>query len=216
MKQTIESFDSKIKVFEAKRAEINADIAELSRKEASLAQECKAAVEAGDVETYIQKNREKDDVTAALFVKRSFLDKMGKAVSEADAKEAWASYVTNYNKEMLKALEDFEKAKATLLTMYKNLADYQAAALKVRNHLNEYAGVANPDRSFPMQFIPCLSGVDGPGKLSKGNLNASDPDLLYYIANKEKAAGKSIFLNPNTAEAIDVNYVSTVVVQHKA
>lgn len=215
MKMTIESFEAKQKQFEAKRKEISDSIADLSKQEAALAEECKAAVEAGDVDTYIKKNREKEDVSSALFVKRSFLDKMGKAVTEADAKEAWANYVEGYNKDIQKALADYEKTRSDLLRKYKDLVEKQAAALKVRDHLNESVGLANPDRSFPMMFIPCLMAND-PGSLSKGRMNAHDPDLLYYIACKERAAGSNLLLAPDIPETKDTNKVFDVVARHRA
>lgn len=214
MKMTIESYEEKVKQFEAKRKQINDEIAELAKKEAALLEDCKAAVAAGDVDTYIKLNRQKEDVSAALFVKRSFLDNMGKAATPEEAKEAWTSFVSGYDKEMKKALEDFEATKRNLLSKYKALAEKQAAALKIRDGLNESAGL--PEKSFPMTFIPCLQGINALGQLKKGNIASFDPDLLYYMACREREAGTSLLLNPDSAEAKDTEAVFSVVVRHKA
>ena len=213
MKMTVESFDAKVKQFENKRKQISEDIAELSRKEAALSEECKTAVAAGDVDTYIKLNRQNEAIASALFVKRSFLDNMGKAATPEEAKEAWSSYVSGYDKDMKKAVEDFEAAKRTLISKYESLVKKQSEALKVRDRLNESVGLS--ERSYPMTFIPCLAG-DAPGQLQKGMLNARDPDLLYYMASKERESGTSFFLNPNSEVKRETDEVFNVVVRHSA
>lgn len=214
MKMTVESFDAKVKQFENKRKQINDDISELTQKEATLIEECKAAVAAGDVDTYIRKNRQKEEVSAALFVKRTFLDNMGKAATPEEAKEAWSSYVSGYDKEMNKAIEDFEAAKRALISKYENLVKKQLAALKVRDRLNESAGL--PESSYPMTYIRCLGGDSMIGLISKGDWRTKDPDLVYYAAIKELEAGASIRLNPNTPEALEVEEAFNIVVRHVA
>lgn len=214
MKMTVESFDAKVKQFENKRKQISDDIAELAKKEASLSDECKAAVAAGDVDSYIKLNRQKEDVASALFVKRTFLDNMGKAATPEEAKEAWSSYVSGYDKDMQKAIADFEAAKKSLISKYENLIKKQSEALKVRDRLNESAGL--PESSYPMPYIRCLGGDSMIGLISKGDWRTKDPDLVYYAANKELAAGASIRLNPNTPEAIAVDEAFSVVVRHIA
>lgn len=212
MKMTVESFEEKVKQFESKREQISKDISDLAKEESRLAEECKAAVAAGDVDTYINLNRQKEDVSSALFVKRSFLDNMGKAATPEDATQAWMSFVSGYDKEMKKALEDFEAEKRVFLGKYKALIEMQNAALKTRDRINEI--VSLPESSFPMTFIPCLSGTNTPGIIMKGGYHG-DPDLIYYMANIERNCGRMLF-DFQAAETKEANAALQSVARHIA
>lgn len=201
MKMTVETFDAKVRDHENKHKRITDDIAELAMKEAALAEELEASADAGDVDLYIKLNRQKEDISAALLVKRTFLDKMGPAVTPDDAKEAWSSYVSGYDKEMKKAISDFEAAKNALISKYETLIDKQWEALNVKDHLNKQVKLPDPDKAYPMLCIPCLSNYNEPGSLNKGAFNIADPDLLYFMANKERISGKSLFKKADEKDA---------------
>ena len=216
MKLTIEKVFEKVKLNNDKRKGIDLEIEELAKAEAKLAEECQAAVTAGNVDAYIQANTEKERISAALYVKRNFKDGLKTAVSEADALEAWSNYAGEYNKKLDKALSEFYAERDKLLEMYSGFVSLQGEACKTRDNLAGVTGISNPEKVFEMQYIPCLMGANDPGAIKMGNWNIVDPYAVFYAACQEMKAGVRLSLSPDGQKARLVDRVFSIVVRHKA
>ena len=214
---TYEKFKDLVKADADKREQARREIADLMKSEAALDQEMRAAAETGDVDLYLAKSKEKEQLASILYVKRTFLDNAKLPVTEDDAKKVWEAYSSKYNKELRKALEDYAAIREKLLAMYSGLVQKQADACAMRENICNVIGVKNPDvAGFKMEYVPTRSGVDALGGISKNGVASIDPDLIYFVANMEIKAGKWLTPNATTPEAAEANTALKVIVQHRA
>ena len=176
----ISDFEKKLAQGKQAREQLTNEINDLLRQESELKAEALACADAGDVDGYQEKSTEQARVTATIFVKRRLLDKQGPAVSEADARDAWASYVAAYDKKLREGLAAFEAQKEKLCQQYSELLALQEEALAVRGRLG--AAVGLDKSSFSMNYIPTRSGISAPGLLRLGGCRVLDPDAAYYMA----------------------------------
>lgn len=215
MKMTMEKFNQMIKEDATKRVAVQNEIAGLMKQEASLTAEIKVAELAGDVDTYRAKKKELADVSEVLHVKRTYLDNAKLPVSEEDARDLWDSFTGNYNKALSKALADFESLREKLVTAYLNMVNLQNDACRTREGLCDVLNINNPDRAFPMQYIPVRGAMDL-GAISKGGMKIADPDFIYVHSCMEIKAGRSLVLDMNTNEAKEMERAYSVVNNHRS
>lgn len=212
----IEKFNQLVKADAEKRIAVQGEIADLIKREAALKAEIKAAAEADDLAAFRAKKKDLEEVSETLQVKRTYLDHATLPVTEADARDVWSDYSEQYNKNMAKALAEFASLRDKLVAAYLTMVEMQNDACRTREGLCDVLGINNPDRAFPMQYIPVRAGVNELGLVKKGSLNATDPDFVYVAACLEVKAGKNIQLAPNTAEAKTVEKAAAVVINHRS
>lgn len=190
MKFTIEAFDEKIRLANEKRTILTKEIEELSKRAAEYSERSEAAANSGDVDLFIEINRQKEDINSAIHVKRTVLNKLETPVTLEDAKEAWATFTANYEAQLQKALKEFANERSKLLKMYGNLIDLQADACKKREHLFSFVDADNVENDFPMMTIPVLTDQRAPGSVTSLFPRVGDADLALYMASEEIKEGK--------------------------
>lgn len=183
-KNSVEKLFELAEIDKTKRESVAREIDELKRKEEALSAEALAAARSGNTELYLEKTREKDKLTAEIFVKGSFLDSLAPAVTQESAVSAWNAYAADYNPRLKKAVEEFAKEKEKLCGMYNDLLEMQDAALQLREQLGRIIKINSDVGSvFRMDYIPCRAGFSAKGLLTLGNVpTLRDPDAVYNIA----------------------------------
>jgi len=216
MKMTLDKFKQLIKEDAIKRVAVQNEIADLEKQKASLLADIKAAELAGDVDAYRAKKKELADVSEVLHVKRTYLDNAKLPVTEDDARAIWDSFTGKYDKDMEKAISDFVSLREKLVAAYLNMVNMQNEACRTREDLCDVLGISNPDRAFPMQYIPVQKGVDALGLIKKSNMQIQDPDFVYVAACMEIKAGRFLQLDPSTDEAKEMDRAYSVVSNHRS
>ena len=192
------TFDKILEIIERDRAtrdKLNAEIQELILKESAFDAEMKAAAEAGNVDLFIEKSNEKAKVTSAIFVKRSYFDKLSSSVSTEMAKDAWTNYTADYDKRLVRAVSAFEAEKEKLFKMYSDMIDMQQEACAVREQLANAVSL-NSD-AFMLKTVPVQRGANVKGALRIGGTSILDPDFCYYLSHYIIKSGNNLILNPD-------------------
>lgn len=187
---TLERFDELIMKDAERREKLNAEINALLQKKDALEAAALADADAGDAVAYKAHIREKADIEADLFVKKTCLEKLRGTAKKEDAVSAWDNYSAGYNKRMKKSLAEFKAEKEKLCAMYSKLVSMQSEAFAVRERLGDAVGA--DVQSFDMETIPCLRGIDEPGVLKLGGVGVHDPDAAYYLSNYCRNRGISL------------------------
>lgn len=112
----------------------------LLKQKEQLDSECQSAAENGNTDLYLQKSKEADRIGADLYVCDAQIKKASNPVTNEEAAEAWAEYVTVANKEIEKAKADIYAARSVLLAKLRAAMDTQEKALYTREMLAEFAG----------------------------------------------------------------------------
>ena len=209
---TIEKLEKLVSESKQKKAALAAEVENLLRQESALDAEARAAADVGDVEGYLSKKEEKDKVSATLFVKRNFLDKMTNAVTKDDSRSAWENYVADYNKRMKAAYSDFKAEKAKLCEMYSGMVDLQREALEVRERLADLVG--DKIDSYRMEFIP-VKDASSRASLRLGGVNFCDPDAAFYLSNYVEKTGARLFV-VNGERDPEEHRITSVVIVHNS
>lgn len=211
MGMTIEKINELIEQNKKKKEELTAEVDALLAQEAALDAEAHTAADSGNVDLYLAKMEEKNKVSAALFVKRNYLDKQTLAVTKEDSRAAWENYASGYNKRLQKALADFKTEKAKLCGMYSAMVDLQREALAVREHLSETVGESK--ENYQMEFIP-VRNAQTKGNLRLAGVNCCDPDANYFLS--AYAERNDVSLVPYHDRDPEEERITTVVVMHRS
>lgn len=171
MAKKIEEFERLYKQAQADRAKLSSEIEDLIRREAGLNDAANTAAASGDVDAYMAKAKEKERVSATIYVKRMQLDKL-KPFSDADVLASWKEYVERYNKAFDKALAEYEKESASLRSKYRDLVELQNSALRERERFSAFTG--EPLDGVPMSMI----SMDAGRNLPKLNFRET-PDMHF-------------------------------------
>lgn len=183
MKNTIEIIDKKVKAAADARAELEKARKDSFTEKQELKRKAEAAAEAGNVDLYLEINKQIERADAAAHVREVQLNKKSAPVTLDEVKGAWSDFVTGYNKSLGAGLAELEKVKNALLDRYSSLLSLQQGALEIRERLAGYVGedVCNLEGLFPMDFVPYKKNLEG------GNVQTrfgSDPYAVFYLAHK--------------------------------
>ena len=174
MKKTIAEFEKLHNQSEADKAKLQNEIDELIRKESELTEAANAAAASGDVDGYMSKSKEKERVSATIFVKRTQLDRLA-AFTDADVLAAWADYADAYNKKFASALAAYREKADALRRMYVDLCNLQNAALIERERFGAFIEDAAALNRVKMETVSMESG-----NLFHGNLSFIEtPDMRF-------------------------------------
>ena len=112
----------------------------LLKQKEQLDSECQSAAESGNTDLYLQKSKEADRIGADLYVCDAQIKKASNPVTNEEAAEAWAEYVTVANKEIEKAKAELYAVRNTMLAKLRAAMIVQEKALYTREMLAEFAG----------------------------------------------------------------------------
>ena len=133
----LEELDRLLKESQAKKAALSDELNDLIRREAEIADAANEAAAAGDIDSFMAKNQEKDRISAAIFVKRTQLDRLDKPFGPSEVVSAWSDYCDKYNKRFTKKLREYQKASEDLRKQFLELAKMQNALLWTRKRAAE-------------------------------------------------------------------------------
>lgn len=192
---TIDEFRAIVKKNKKTAEQLRADIDKLMQRESQLDAEAKAAVESGDSDLYIKKMEDKDKVSQAIFVKRSFLDRQRNYyATREDAVNAWADYAAKYEKTMSKLRAEYTSHKEKLFKLYADMVELQGSACAVRENVAEAAGLDSAKDDLPLNCIPLVFGTSFAEAILIMNecRGFCDPDAVFYACQYKGKSGPKV------------------------
>lgn len=173
----IEEFERLRRQAQLEKQKISASIEDLLRQEAELNNAATAAAESGDVDGYLSKSKEKDRVTATIFVKRRQLDKLAPFTDE-DVVDSWREYAVQYNKAIDKKIADYERQRKALREAYLDLCKTQNSALIERARYGEFVTDAGALNCVDITLLDNSNSI----RVFGGNMIAETADMRFCRA----------------------------------
>ena len=152
MAKKIEEYERQFKQAQAEKEKLSAEIEDLIRQESEMTAAANEAAASGDVDLYMKKAKEKERITATIYVKRMQLEKPA-PYSASDVLASWKDYVERYNRDFTRKLEGYQKAAEALRGLFRDLIDLQNTALKDRERFCAFAEDAAALKRVPMATI---------------------------------------------------------------
>lgn len=172
-----------------------------------LKQEQEAAAAAGDFDKYEDLAAKIAKAERVLYVMNHEKPK-SEAVTEEQAREAWADYASGWAREMAKRWGLYKTALRELCRQYEGLVRYQNEALQIRK---EVAGMVTADpESFALEgWLPNKPQPDFPQ--NTGNLWA--PEFEFFGMHEEWLEGEPKPYKYKNFPALDT--LEAIVVRHE-
>lgn len=157
---TISELYKKLDEAKAKRAQLQ-EQKQAAEKEAGIyAEKMEAAADAGDLAAYKAAKAAKEDAEGVAYIAGRQITKTAHAVGEAEIRDAWESFRTEYEKTLAKQLAELEKARAAYLKAFREAVESQNGAFVQREKLadlltgiSENGHQVNPD-TLAVKTIP--------------------------------------------------------------
>ena len=197
MKNPFDVFLQRKQQIENKKTRLQQEITDLEEREKQLEEKAKAAAVNDDLDSYMQIGKEKERTAAAIELKKVQLESV-EQVPESEVLEGWREYAAGHDKELSKALEDVEKAKAALCDTYRNLLIVQNNGLIERRRVGALLGFGAVFRSvpgggesleskLPLKTIP--QQAERPVSYRGRNMRS---DLALYLSEHPESEGMKV------------------------
>ena len=132
---TISELYKKLDEAKAKRAQLQ-EQKQAAEKEAGIyAEKMEAAADAGDLAAYKAAKAAKEDAEGVAYIAGRQITKTAHAVGEAEIRDAWESFRTEYEKTLAKQLAELDKARAAYLKAFREAVESQNSAFVQREKL---------------------------------------------------------------------------------
>lgn len=201
-KITVKDIDARVAADAAERDRLKAESREADSKRAELEKMATAAAESGRLEDYRAIKRQAAAIEEEAFVRAAQIGKLSQNVPEQDVFDAWANYVTVYNKSLSERLAEAEKKMNAYLDEYEAALNLQNEALAVRERLAGYLGqdldgTGKEPKGFLMKFVPTAPMMQRPP--------VNDAVAAFYLSQRkaERQPGVLTF-DPVTSRVISV------------
>lgn len=199
MKITVKDIDEKVAAAAAERDRLKAESREADAKKAELEKLATAAAEEGRLENYRALKKQAAAIEEESFVRSAQLGKLGQPVPEKEVFDAWADYVSVYNKSLSARLAEAEKKMNAYLDEYETAVALQNEALAVRERLAGYLGhdTGKEPSGFIMDYIPSEAKPERPP--------VKEDKAAFYLSQRraERQPG-NLFPDPVTQRVISV------------
>ena len=197
MKNPFDVFMQRKQQVENKKSRLQQEITALEESAKQLDEKAKAAAVNDDLDSFMQIGKEKERTAAAIELKKVQLESV-EQVPESEVLEGWREYAAGHDKELSKALEDVEKAKAALCDAYRNLLIIQNNGLIERRRVGALLGFGAFFRSgpgggesleskLPLKTIP--QQAERPVSYRGKNMRS---DLALYLSEYPESEGMKV------------------------
>lgn len=208
-KITVKEIDAKVAAAAAERDRLKAESRAADSKKTELDRLATAAAEDGRLEDYRALKKQAEAIEEESYVRSAQLSKLNQPIPEKDVFDAWADYVTTYNKALAARLAEAEKKMNAYLDEYEAAINLQNEALAVRERLaghlgQDLDGPGKEPQGFVMDFIPsAVNPIRPPVK--------EDRAAFYISQRRAERQPGNLFPDPVTQRVISVvfNHRST-------
>lgn len=185
----LETLKANIKEARKKCAALEVKRDESSARAKAAREAAQTAAADGDVDEYVKQSEAAKKFEAAEFVAQAQINKVGDGFTPADVANAWKDYADDYNRELSKKMDAFQKTRAQLCKQYFDLVEAQDAALKERKFCGDLLGLDEGSREveqqLPMETIPARNGIRqdaGARLLNRVTNYTPTPEESYFMA----------------------------------
>lgn len=123
---------------QAGKQSLQAEVADLEKKQAKLEADADKIALAGDSNGYLNAKAELERLSAEVYVKKAQLKVADNPITEEEAAEAWKEYIKEADKELKAAWTDYKKKRAALFSQMQKCMDIQRGSFLKREELGTY------------------------------------------------------------------------------
>lgn len=128
----LDTLKKKMEQGQASRNQFDKEIGELNSRSAALDAEMQSVAESGAVDLYLRLKQSREKLDAELYVKTIARDKALPVFDDAVIMDAWSEYAGQHDKQLVKMLEKYNKARHDIFLQFMEIIRFQNDALRER------------------------------------------------------------------------------------